>query len=417
MFSKFEMIFLLLCSLVDAGLCVDCSKNPSDSAKPEHKLRYQLFCKGEYDPLVRPVKNHEDNITVRVFLNLKFFSVDEDSNKFMMHSWVITKWFDADLTWTPLEHNGIDQLVVSSSAIWLPDLAIFNSDMSQTMLYSSTDCTVESTGEVKCAPDLQAPVYCDMKLQKWPYDTQKCSLYISTWVNTGNLVDVVIHQKGFRDFELMQNGNWELFNRTAHREANIGPQNLSYPYLQFDFELRRHAALYSASVIGPAFALAALMMSTFLMKSLAIRCVICCTGLICDTLFLQYVVWNLPANGDTSPTIVSFYRDTLILNLAAMAIAIITDQMRSAGDGGCADLCGGQAPKWLVGAATFVRGRGGKAGQLILGVQIPQPEEISPRVSEKGGIPQCETFATFVDRSSLLALGIVQIFMLITLVP
>ncbi|XP_059486949.1 uncharacterized protein LOC132203300 [Neocloeon triangulifer] len=415
MCSKFGLIFLILCFFVGAGLCMDCSKNPSDSAKPEHKLRYQLFCKGEYDPLVRPVKNHEDNITVSVYLIVKFFSVDERSNKFLVHSWVMTEWFDADLAWTPSEHNGIERLYVSSSAIWLPDLAILNSDMSQTMLYSSTDCTVESTGKVKCAPDLQAPLYCDVNLQKWPYDTQKCILYIGLWAHTSNLVDIVLHQEDSRNYVLMKSGRWELLKLTSQRDSINDGNNLAHPELIFDFELRRHAAMHAASVIGPAFALAGLTMSTFLMKSLAMRCVICCTGIICNTLFLQYVGWNLPADGDTCPTIISFYRDTFILNLTALLLAIITDQMRSAGDGGCTDLCGGQAPEWLVGAATFVRGRGGKAGQLILGENNPQPEEISPQDSKEGGIPQCKTFATFVDRTSFLAFGIVQISMLIAL--
>jgi hypothetical protein len=64
---------------------------------------------------------------------------------------------------------------------------------------------------------------------------------------------------------------------------------------------------------------------------------------------------------------VSYYRDALLLNVVAIFMGILVDQMRAAGDGGCGDVCGGEAPLWLVGAASFVRGRGGKAGQLLLG--------------------------------------------------
>jgi len=66
---------------------------------------------------------------------------------------------------------------------------------------------------------------------------------------------------------------------------------------------------------------------------------------------------------------VAYYRDSLLMNLIALLVAILVDQMRAAGEGGCSDLCGGEAPNWLVGAASFVRGRGGKAGQLLLGDQ------------------------------------------------
>ena len=64
--------------------------------------------------------------------------------------------------------------------------------MSQIMLYASTDCVLMSTGMVKCAPDLKAPMYCDMQLRNWPYDRQNCSLYIGSWANAGDIIDIAM---------------------------------------------------------------------------------------------------------------------------------------------------------------------------------------------------------------------------------
>jgi len=49
-----------------------------------------------------------------------------------------------------------------------------------------------STGMVKCAPDLKAPMYCDMQLRNWPYDRQNCSLYIGSWANAGDIIDIAM---------------------------------------------------------------------------------------------------------------------------------------------------------------------------------------------------------------------------------
>jgi hypothetical protein len=50
-------------------------------------------------------------------------------------------------------------------------------------------------------------------------------------------------------------------------------------------------------------ALAGLTLVSFLMDSLSVRCVLCCASFLGDALFLQYVGFHLPADGDTSPNI------------------------------------------------------------------------------------------------------------------
>ncbi|XP_065334599.1 neuronal acetylcholine receptor subunit alpha-5-like [Cloeon dipterum] len=415
--------FLGVLLLVGPCLGFSCNRSPNDNSKPEFRLRYKLFCEIEYDPRVRPVENIDHTIRVNMSLDMKYISIDEYSNQFSISAWVVTTWFDSELKWNPTDY-GIDRISVSSSLIWVPDLSVFNADSSQFfMLDGAMDCVLISSGKVRCAHDLRAPMYCDMQLQRWPFDTQNCNLLVGSWAYNGNSLDVAIMGRGINTYAFTKSNEWEMISSKSIRKAYTF-SNVSYPYLQFDFELKRHAALFAASIVGPAFVLAGLVVISFLMNGLTVRCVVCCTAMLGNALFLQYVGFHLPADGDTSPYIVAFYRDSLILTLAAVVISTLVEHMRAAGDGGFGDLCGGEAPQWLVGAASFVRGRGGRAGQLLLGEHDAEKQAdedmedvLTPRESERRGIPRCSMFATFIDRTAFLVFSIVYSILLFALVP
>jgi hypothetical protein len=55
-------------------------------------------------------------------------------------------------------------------------------------------------------------------------------------------------------YSYLNSNAWELLKITPSRQSYDYPNNnLTYPFLRFDFEVKRHAALYAASIIGPAF--------------------------------------------------------------------------------------------------------------------------------------------------------------------
>jgi hypothetical protein len=49
--------------------------------------------------------------------------------------------------------------------------------------------------------------------------------------------------------------------------------------------------------------LAGITLVSFWVRGIAARACVCCTSLIGDALFLQYIGYHLPANGDSSPDI------------------------------------------------------------------------------------------------------------------
>ncbi|KAF4527288.1 hypothetical protein B566_EDAN016076 [Ephemera danica] len=249
------------------------------------------------------------------------------------------------------------------------------------MLFSSTTCVLYSTGTVKCAPDLRTPVYCDQDLRRWPYDSQNCSLYLGSWAHAGEEIDVQLEDK-----------------------------------------LKRHAALYAASIVVPAFVLGALAVSSFWLRGIACRVCVCCAALIGDAIFLQYIGFHLPADGDTSPDIVAYYRDAMLLAVVALVIAMTVEGLRDQEQ--TVEASKQQAaPQWLAQLATWLRGSGGRAGQLLLGdtdneqqdAEAPAP---AVRDAEQAGTtPRWVTFATLLDRTAFLALTITHIIMLIALLP
>jgi len=40
--------------------------------------------------------------------------------------WMDHFWYDEKLVWRPKDYSGIEELKIPSSAIWLPDIVLYN---------------------------------------------------------------------------------------------------------------------------------------------------------------------------------------------------------------------------------------------------------------------------------------------------
>jgi hypothetical protein len=60
-----------------------------------------------------------------------------------------------------------------------------------------------------------------------------------------------------------------------------------------------------------------------------------------------------------------YYRDSMILTVVALVIATSVERAREHN-------VKFEAPRWLVGGAAWLRGQGGRAGQLLLGEEDDQ---------------------------------------------
>lgn len=122
----------------------------------------------------------------------------------------------------------------------------------QKILNTATDCVVQSTGEVYCVPPAKHAALCIADLRKFPYDVQKCNLWVSSWVHLGEEIDIRFAEPAITQ-ENLQESAWNLLQTGASRDPGIYQccPNDTYPVLGFSFEIQRNPSMYVATIIIP----------------------------------------------------------------------------------------------------------------------------------------------------------------------
>ncbi|XP_046399069.1 acetylcholine receptor subunit alpha-type acr-16-like [Ischnura elegans] len=318
-------LMLIWCCLLVKSEPGSCRAGVTKDLTPNQRLRQDVFC--SYDKDVRPVVQYSKNLTVSVLMMLRFFTFEEVSNVLQLNSWMYLSWNDSHLTWTPADYGNISQLDVNTREIWVPDLSIYNSgDMNSDMTFKRTDCIVDDKGHVQCVPVAKWPVHCTPNLREWPYDLHECSMILGSWSYTGELLDFDLLHQGITLDDFLGNREWELKNVSAVKEVKTYDccPNQTYPLVMYKFILKRHASAYLATVVIPSMIMALLTLSTFWLDPKAPeRLAVCSVSVLCHCLYLQYLGAKLPSNGDITPLIVLFFRDSLVLTGAALILSVI----------------------------------------------------------------------------------------------
>ena len=52
-----------------------------------------------------------------------------------MTAWIVSAWNDTRLTWSPEDHDGLAEMRVPASQIWIPDITVLNAAEPTTSMY------------------------------------------------------------------------------------------------------------------------------------------------------------------------------------------------------------------------------------------------------------------------------------------
>ncbi|XP_059487138.1 acetylcholine receptor subunit alpha-type acr-16-like isoform X2 [Neocloeon triangulifer] len=384
----------------------NCSSDPF--ATDERRLRSKLL--GNYDPQVIPLNPpNVTRVTASLNLDLKHILINDGTSTITVTAWVTTMWNDGQLVWNKTDYGDLERIVVSSKNIWTPDLSIYNSDMKQMHLFhDATSCMVIDAGIVACVANLNSPIYCRADLQRWPYDSQTCQLEIGSWAYTGDQLHIEkATEEGYSSVQgiYFENNQWALRKITA-RNMNDCCSNNTHPFVKWNFEVQRHAGLFEATYVAPAFCCT---LMSFWVKTLATRILLCCASLVCNTLILTSLVGQIHASGDDRPNIVLAYRDSLALTLISLVFSVAMPWLQ-----------GADSPYLLTKLVDLVKTRGGRPGLMLLGSDLESgsTEELDDGQNERvASGPKCVVFTTFLDRAAFFILLVIYSLMLFALLP
>jgi len=192
----------------------------------------------KYNKRVNP-----DNIKLNFGVSLIDFNVRQERNAIESYVWLKYIWEDSRLTWDPKEYGGVEVLRLDSSAVWKPDVTLYNSADPVNMVNCwESNVLIYPSGKLLWVPPCKMTSTCNLKLRKHPYGEQECSMKFGSWTFDGNVLDVQFYNKTSEiELDNLHNSSgFEIVSTTAQRNVryySCCPD--PYPDLTFNMTIRR----------------------------------------------------------------------------------------------------------------------------------------------------------------------------------
>ena len=137
-----------------------------------------LFVSNSYNRHVRPAKVWDNPTNVNFSLAIiAIIEFDEVKETISATGKLSLSWHDDFLQWEPGNFSNVSHIHLPQSDIWRPYIVLENSVTSQSELGTpSLQVLVDSTGHVEWKPIHVFHTTCSAKVQKFPFDTQVCSM-------------------------------------------------------------------------------------------------------------------------------------------------------------------------------------------------------------------------------------------------
>ncbi|XP_010781546.1 acetylcholine receptor subunit alpha-type acr-7-like [Notothenia coriiceps] len=117
----------------------------------QHRLYHDLM--SNYNPLVRPVGNDSESLTVHFGLTLRqIMDVDEKNQVLTTNIWLQLYWDDFYLRWNPSDYPGVPNVRFPDNLIWKPDILLYNSADERFDATFHTNILVNSSGTCSYLP-------------------------------------------------------------------------------------------------------------------------------------------------------------------------------------------------------------------------------------------------------------------------
>jgi hypothetical protein len=211
------------------------------SASENQEARLYKYLLAAYNPLVRPVKDYSQNVSVAISHTI--FKLDpfcHDRDLFSATMWPFLQWKDDYLKWDAEDFGGIGEIRLPIEKIWLPDVFVFNSLESMDLRNSpKSDVVVYKDGTVIWITHQRFKTICKQQKET---EFQNCTITLGSWVFKGTLMDVTMpaYGTGVDTSLLVENKCWKLLSSKAEREEKLfaGIPDV-YPRINVNFRFQK----------------------------------------------------------------------------------------------------------------------------------------------------------------------------------
>ncbi|XP_018538998.2 neuronal acetylcholine receptor subunit alpha-7 [Lates calcarifer] len=316
-----------------------CTVKVSLQGPNQHRLYDDLMA--NYSPLVRPVSNDSETLTVKFGLSLmQIMDVDEKNQVLTTNIWLQLYWDDHYLRWNESDYPGVNNVRFPDDYIWKPDILLYNSADERFDATFHTNILVSSSGTCSYLPPGIFKSTCRIDVRWFPFDIQRCDLKFGSWTYDGWSLDLKMLDADITGYT--PNGEWDLVEvpgRKNERFYECCPE--PYPDVTFTVVMRRRTLYYGLNLLIPCVLISTLALLVFLLPadsgekiSLGI------TVLLSLTVFMLLVAEIMPATSDSVPLIAQYFATTMVIvGLSVIATVLVLQYHHHDPDGG-------KMPKW-----------------------------------------------------------------------
>ncbi|XP_015114685.1 acetylcholine receptor subunit alpha-1-B-like isoform X2 [Diachasma alloeum] len=297
------------------------------------KLKTDILA--NYDTHSRPA-HHNSTITVYLGLQVYYVTIDEFKSAVNVRAYMTMVWDDDKLRWDASKYGGVHHFQVRKYEIWEPDILLLNgADTSKAMSsYGLVPCHIHYDGTVSWAPPVQFLALCDLDFRLWPFDTQRCTLRITSAASTASQMDLKIYNNtSTADLGIIHNTEWQLKEMTTGRELFTEKCCPDEPFvtLRFNLTLKRSSVLYKSVIVTPTVFIVFLNLVIFWLPPQSKEKLVLCGFLsLMISYFLVYFMQKVPPLLSKTPLIardflvpVTFYSGCLYQVTISLVISIV----------------------------------------------------------------------------------------------
>ncbi|OWF41812.1 Neuronal acetylcholine receptor subunit alpha-6 [Mizuhopecten yessoensis] len=220
-----------------------------------------------YNRHARPVNNPGMHTTVYISAILNtILDVDERGQSLTIRAWFNITWLDEFLVWNTSRFSNIPSVMVDPDMVWLPDLCIYNSHAHHNEIMSDkTRVLLHSDGQVTWAPGGVYTISCPIRVHRFPFDHQHCSIQVSKLYTRSTKQIEKTKSNVVQIFPMNYHANteWRIRNTKAYCHERSHHHDYSDD-CWFFITIERRAQYYVIHLVIPTFILSCLIGFSFL---------------------------------------------------------------------------------------------------------------------------------------------------------
>lgn len=277
-----------------------------------------------YSASMKPRRNQNELVEIDIAMTIQtVLKVDERFQYISFYGWFEVQWRDEFLMWNETVYQGIKKISVPYQHVWVPDISMYYSEEHIHDLGVHPFVSVTSQGHVTWFPGAKYTVQCYLKVKKFPFDRQKCSIVVAAWQTTDWMQKLVPRARSVNEVKgIAENGEWEFQNFTY--EENYDAE-FDLTKIVYTLEFQRRYRYFLLCTIMPIVILSMLNSLTFLIPvESGERITYCLTLFLTFTVFLTLFDQTMPRNSIDVPYITVFVSFHLFLCVISTMVSILT---------------------------------------------------------------------------------------------